>query len=55
MGGEWREVLVIVSLFQALLSFTNPEWQIYYPRLRSGTTCFTCEEYIVEFKSRKFR
>ena len=35
MGGEGREVLVIVSLFQALLSFTNPEWRGYAQTLHA--------------------
>ena len=29
MEGEGREVLVIVSLFRALLDLTNPKWRIH--------------------------
>ena len=31
MEGEGREVLVIVSLFRALLDLTNPKWRIHHP------------------------
>ena len=31
MEGEGREVLVIVSLFRALLDLTNPKWRINHP------------------------